>query len=327
MADALSNCSNISNANEEIIIAAESFLRNLFGIYPLPFILLALVVLLFFSASVIVGLREERLSVKLYIFLLHRTAGDLLTLIALATIDILHALDILTTKDTLDAFQVCALGYWSTTTAYLSLALMKLLAVKYPMFYRRHVRVRHCLAIVALSWVFGICWTIFHGIIAIDYRTHGTFIVQVCINMDECSKMGRIYWTAFGLTTYASVVIVYVWTALIVRRSLTRSRSVTNSTVNPNQRRGNLWKTGTNIVIYAVCFALDTPGVFAIGTLSRPVFGYDECVLIDRAMFDLSEILACIWLAAFLLRIIADPIANIVTDPSLRFIAIRVFCK
>ena len=327
MADPLSNCSNISEANEAIATEAEAYLHNLFGIYPLPFILLALLVLLFFVTISIVGLRERSLSVKLYIFLLNRSAGDLLTLVALALIDILHSFDILSTKDTLDAFQICALGYWTSTTAYLSLALMKLIAVKRPMFYRTIVRKRHCLIIVALSWVFGICWTIFHGLIALNYRTQGTFMIRVCVDMDECSTIGRVLWTVFGLTTYSSVIIVYVWTALSVRRSLVRSRSATNSTINDDQRRLSLRKFGVNVIIYIVCFACDIPGTYAVGVLSRPVFDDDNCVLIDRADFKWSQVVAPAWLAAFLLRIIADPIANIVTDPSLKLIAVRAFWK
>ncbi|CAK5084081.1 unnamed protein product [Meloidogyne enterolobii] len=97
----------------------------------------------------------RRFGNKFYILLLNRTIGDLfacLTSLMISIYTIMFPGNINT--KIMQLLNVCLIGcFWSTMITYVSISLLKLFGVAYPLKYRQKVSRKTCIRIVQINWV------------------------------------------------------------------------------------------------------------------------------------------------------------------------------
>uniref|UniRef100_A0A914MNI7 G-protein coupled receptors family 1 profile domain-containing protein n=1 Tax=Meloidogyne incognita TaxID=6306 RepID=A0A914MNI7_MELIC len=99
--------------------------------------------------------KRRRFGNKFYILLLNRTIGDLFACLTSLMISIYTIMfpENIDTK-IMQLLNVCLIGcFWSTMITYVSISLLKLFGVAYPLKYRQKVSRKTCIRIVQINWV------------------------------------------------------------------------------------------------------------------------------------------------------------------------------
>ena len=102
------------------------------------------------------GIYQRSLTSKIYLFLINKSIGDLLSSISFCiylTLDVKNEID---KTAALLLVLVAGFSYWSASLTYLALSLVKFLAIKKPLVYRRKVTSKLIIKVLLASWPLAI---------------------------------------------------------------------------------------------------------------------------------------------------------------------------
>jgi hypothetical protein len=261
------------------------------------------------------GLRNKTIPYQLHYFLLNRSLCDFaassmsfIAMVGSVGEFLLPTIVILLMTDQI-------LPYYSNAATCLFLAVLKLIAIKKPFFYKTSVTKKGCLCVIAVSWLIGMtCQAIFSTMILHVLGYGATFM---CATVAECVNSAKFFVLILSEISYISVLVVFAITAYFVRRSQANSKK-------------SLWKLAVIVSVFAVFNCLEGPGEYfmlqnipyQISMFYSPTVG-EKCVILDEEEFkNLRQQMyfVLVYLVFFICRMKADPLANFLIDKKLRYV-------
>lgn len=298
-------------------------LHDYFGLLPLPLAVVGLLLGLIFITVVCIGIRKRRISRKMYIFLLNRSIGDVTGCVTAIIVSIYALSSGVPRRGVISNIDVVFLAsYWTAMVSYVSLSLLKLLAVAKPLYYKKVITMRKCMYIIGVSWVPPVAIAI--SALVVHFFTFNPELnrrtgcrIETCIVL-----MVRIK-ESLSIAAYAITIVAFLLTIIFIRRARRFVKAFdsarTNKGASTHQRRRSIkvrfptWKLSLNVCTFAALYA------FPIFVAFVSTFLNDSCytVLHYVEVITLNGIVR----AFLLLRIIIDPILSFITDSQFR----RVF--
>lgn len=271
---------------------------------------------LIFTLGVIRGLRRKILSYQNYYFLLNRALCDLIACFASGVTILGVILHIFTSKTSAIVFTLSCTPYFVNFATIISLSLLKLLAVKKPIFYRVHITKRVCLYAIAGTWLIGIADQIFNIFILLPLLDFGPNFL--CNSTEACAKVGQYFWISVTLTSYFLVIFVLLITCYYVVKSQRQSKK-------------SLWKLAVINGAFIALNCLEAPGGYVLfgnypiflqstHTATCVILSDDEVMHFQRALIFLS-----VWYLIIIGRMLVDPLTTIVIDEKMRKILIDMW--
>jgi hypothetical protein len=264
-----------------------------------------------FIFELLQGLRKGILPYQLYYFLLSRAFCDFGSFSIMLVGLMLLVSQLVSSR--IITFLLCMtlLPYFTNFGTNFNLALLKLIAVKKPFFYRTKVTKKFCLKLIATSWLLGIADQIIAGDVLLPIFNFGSSFL--CHTSAICITIGESFWLVIAVLSYLSVALLFSLTAYFVKKSQKSARK-------------SLWKLGISNGIFLIFNSLEAPGgfvMYSIYPLLTKIYATIEgkCKIIDSEEFSASEgklIFVMIWYCFMVVRMILDPIANILIDKKLR---------
>uniref|UniRef100_A0A914W931 G-protein coupled receptors family 1 profile domain-containing protein n=1 Tax=Plectus sambesii TaxID=2011161 RepID=A0A914W931_9BILA len=310
-------------------------------IIPLPFAVFGFLINALFIGAVVTGLRKRQLGKKLYAFLLCRAVADLLSSVVMVGLGLAEIFAFLSVTDCVALLMLCEFSFWTSAFANLSLSLLKLVAVKRPLWYRAKFTKKVCTTVIVTFVLIATACALFQCLLQKTVlNMRAPHLRPLCYSAQTCLHLLLGWWIFVTGGVYACVLGCSLFTYYLVKQrthetgpvtlSLRPSRSFNNASACSNGGGGasanaaRYWKLGLNIVVYAIGNALEIPGG-AVGIYYSPLFylgdytipcNYESLNEVSRLRFafyfvELSHVM-------FNLRICCDPIANFIIDPSLR---------
>ncbi|CAD5228277.1 unnamed protein product [Bursaphelenchus xylophilus] len=205
------------------------------GLIPIPFNVVATIVVIFYILSVRQAMREHRVSRKFYSLLLNRAIGDLVACIT-CTVTIFYSL--YWTHDT-GMVQILnttfIASFWAGMCSYVAQSVMKLYGVARPLQYRRYITMARCKQFCVASWVLFVVCIIYTGsMVALT-------TIPKLQKMSKCTSESCLHPMYVGRN--GLVVIVYLFTlvcfgvtVVLIRRAKSRSESFHSNAAGERNR-------------------------------------------------------------------------------------------
>uniref|UniRef100_A0A914WPR8 G-protein coupled receptors family 1 profile domain-containing protein n=1 Tax=Plectus sambesii TaxID=2011161 RepID=A0A914WPR8_9BILA len=310
-------------------------------IIPLPFAVFGFLINALFIGAVVTGLRKRQLGKKLYAFLLCRAVADLLSSVVMVGLGLAEIFEFLSVTDCVALLMLCEFSFWTSAFANLSLSLLKLVAVKRPLWYRAKFTKKVCTTVIVTFVLIATACALFQCLLQKTVlNMRAPHLRPLCYSAQTCLHLLLGWWIFVTGGVYACVLGCSLFTYYLVKQrthetgpvtlSLRPSRSFNNASACSNGGGGasanaaRYWKLGLNILVYGIGNVLEIPGG-AVGIYYSPLFylgdytipcNYESLNEVTRLRFafyfvELSHVM-------FNLRICCDPIANFLIDPSLR---------
>uniref|UniRef100_A0A914W8J1 G-protein coupled receptors family 1 profile domain-containing protein n=1 Tax=Plectus sambesii TaxID=2011161 RepID=A0A914W8J1_9BILA len=299
-----------------------ALLYDYFGLLPLPFAVIGLLLGIVFIAVVYVGISKRRISRKMYIFLLNRSVGDVIGCITAIVVSAYALFSGMPRRGIISNIDVIFLAsYWGAMVSYVSLSLLKLFVVAKPLYYKKIITMRKCVCMIGISWVPPVAIGI--SVLIVHFCTFKPELNKLTgCRIETCITMMIRIKESLSIAAYFLTIVAFLLTIVLIRRARRFVKSFdaarSNKGASHHRRKGikvrfPTWKLTLNVSTFAALYAF--PTIVAVGS----TFVNDSCytVLHYVEFIKLSGVVRAI----LLLRIIIDPILSFTTDSQLR----RVF--
>ncbi|KAK0401648.1 hypothetical protein QR680_015895 [Steinernema hermaphroditum] len=293
-------------------------LKTFFGRLALPFAVTALILTIIFIIVISRAIKQRRVSRKCYILLLNRAIGDILICVCALFLAgyVLLSNDI--NRDIVSVFDLFFVAsFWSAMVSYVSLSLMKLIAVARPFYYRREVTMRRCVYTMIFSWL------VFLFMAAYALTSMALVLIPSLNEWSGCKRetcLVIMYRSrnVLNATVYFLTIITFFITVFFIRRSQRFIDSFNRRSDQESARtRFPLWKLALNVATFGFLNAF-----YVIFGLSL-ILNTDRCFW-QRHEAEMFRLLGLIRITLEI-RVILDAVISFFTDFQIRRGVLELF--
>lgn len=283
-----------------------------FAYVPLPIVIATTALTLTYILSISSAIKAKRVSRKCYMLILNRAVGDLLCCAFFS----MACFYLITTPQS--EFRIrnlrligifCGGCFWSMMISYVSLSVLKLIAVHRPLLYRKTITTERCVFIILFSWIMYAV-VVAYSLVMVALSTVPSLKRWSGCQPDTCIQMMFESKKFFFIVLYIFTITVFIATAILVKRAHTQSNLLQGgkgSLKSRLKRSFPLWKLTVSVSTFAVFNFIYIVQIFMFRQDGRK-YG------LDRRRVHYMGIL---W-TSLVVRILADDIIGLLIDHQIR---------